>query len=329
MARTASPTFAHRLQYGLFMAVEWLVSGLSWRSAWALGRAVGYLYYLADARHRRVVRENLRSTDLGLGEQEIQALSRACFTHFGALLFTTLRLLRTTPEEIRRITRIEGREHIEAAFREGKGIVGLTGHIGNWELLALAVSLGGWKFAVIGRELDNPLLEGRLRDFRTAFGNSMIAKDGAVRGAIKALKAGQMVGFLLDQDALASGVFVKFMGRWAATYSTAAMLAVRFDLPVLPVSSRVDGDGMVTLTAYPPFHAPQTGDTARDVWTATQRMTSWLEAQVRANPTQWFWMHRRFKTQPGPGEPDPPPEEWLAGADEAASPVAYGQRSPQ
>jgi KDO2-lipid IV(A) lauroyltransferase len=311
MARSSRPTFTHRLQYGLVLAVEWLVSGLSWRTAWALGRAAGHLYYLADARHRRVVRENLRGSGVVLDEAEVTAMSRACFAHFGALAFTTLRMLRTTPEEVRRITRIEGREHIEAAFREGKGIIGLTGHLGNWELLALAMSLGGWKMAEIGRELDNPLLEARVRAFRTLFGNSVIAKDGAVRGSIKALKAGQMVGFLLDQDALTGGVFVKFMGRWASTFSTAAVLAVRFDLPVLPVSSRVGPDGVVTLTAFPPFHVPATGDLARDAWAGTQRMTRWLEQRVRENPTQWFWMHRRFKTQPGPGQPELPPEEWV------------------
>ncbi|MDR3671921.1 MAG: lysophospholipid acyltransferase family protein [Holophaga sp.] len=318
MARTTQPTLVHRLQYGLAMAVIWLVSGLSWRIAWTLGRAVGHLYYLIDARHRRVVRENLRSSDLGLTETEITALSRDCFAHFGALLFTTLRILQTTPEEIRRITRIEGREHIEAAFREGKGIIGLTGHMGNWELLALALSLGGWKMAEIGRALDNPLLEARLRAFRTAYGNSVIAKDGAVRGSIKALKEGQMIGFLLDQDALTGGVFVKFMGRWASTFSTAAVLALRFDLPVLPVSSRVGPDGVVTLTAYPPFHVANTGDPARDAWVGTQRMTRWIEQRVRENPTQWFWMHRRFKTQPGPGQPEPPPEAWVQ-ADQAES----------
>jgi KDO2-lipid IV(A) lauroyltransferase len=311
MARSAHPTFTHRLQFGLFLVLEWLASGLSWRTSWVLGRAVGRLYYLVDARHRRVVRENLRASSLGLGESEVQALSRACFTHFGALLFTTLRLLKTNPEEIRRITRIEGREHLEAAFKEGKGIIGVTGHLGNWELMGLALSLGGWKMAVIGRELDNPLLEARLRTFRTAFGNSVIPKDGAVRSSIKALKAGQLIAFLLDQDALTAGVFVKFMGRWASTFSTAGMLAVRFDLPILPCSSRVDPDGVLTLTAFPPFHAPNTGNPARDAWNATQRMTSWLESQVRANPSQWFWMHRRFKTQPGPGQPELPPEDWL------------------
>lgn len=322
MPRTATPNFAHRLQYGLFKVVESLVCILPWRRAWILGRRVGRLYYWADARHRRVVHDNLRNSDLGLDEAAIKDLSRACFEHFGALLFTTLRLLRTTPEGLRRSTRIEGRENLEAAFGEGKGVIGLTGHMGNWEIMALALGVNGWKVAAIGRELDNPLLEARLREFRMAFGNSVISKDGAVRGAIKALKEGKFVGFLLDQDALTAGVFVKFLGRWASTFPTPGLLASRFDLPILPVSSRVDPDGTVTVTAHPPFHAPRTGDPAKDAWLATQRMTALLERLVKGNPAQWLWMHRRFKTQPGPGEPPLPPEEWLEEARVQAAALA-------
>ena len=311
MARTTAPTFAHRLQLVLFLALSRLVRALPWRTALALGRAVGRLFYRIDARHRRVVRDNIRGSNLGLGEGAIETMSRACFEHFGLLLFSTLYLLRATPEELRSITRIEGEEHIGAALREGKGIVGLTGHIGNWELVGLVLSLAGWKMTVIGRELDNPLLEAYLKAFRMQFGNTMIAKDGGVRGALKALKEGRFVGFLLDQDALTTGVFVHFLGRWASTFPTAGVFAVRFDAPILPISSRINADGSLTVTAYPSFHAPATGDPARDAWTATQRMTTWLEGQVRDNPSQWFWMHRRFKTQPGTGEPDLPSQEWL------------------
>jgi KDO2-lipid IV(A) lauroyltransferase len=312
MARTVVPTFNHRIQYVLFRVVEWLARMLPRRLAWSMGRAAGRLFCLADARHRRVVRDNLRKADLGLDEAGVLALSRACFEHFGALLFTTLRLLSASPDELRRIIRLEGKEHLEAAFAEGKGVIGLTGHLGNWELTALALSMEGRTLAVIGRELDNPLLETPLREFRTRFGNSVIAKDGAARGALKALKAKQMVGFLLDQDALAAGVFVKYMGRWASTFSTAGMLAVRFDLPILPICSQVHEDGTVTVRVHPPFHPTLTGDPVRDTWVATQRMTAWIEAQVRQTPAQWLWMHRRFKTQPGPGEPPLPPDEWMA-----------------
>ena len=327
MPRTTDPTPAHRIQFALFLLVERLVCALPWRTAWALGKAVGRLWYRVDARHRRVVRDNLRRSDLDLPEAAIQALSRSCFEHFGGMLFATVHLLRATPEAIRARARIEGRENLEAAFGEGKGVIGLTGHIGNWELTALALGLAGWKVSAIGRELDNPLLEARLRSFRMACGNSVISKDGAVRGSIRALREGQFVGFLLDQDALAAGVFVRYMGRWASTFSTAGMLACRFDLPVLPISSRVNPDGTLTVTAHPPFHADRTGDPAQDAWLATQRMTTWLEREVKANPSQWFWMHRRFKTQPGPGEPDLPPDSWLAAAAEAAPETQVLQRA--
>lgn len=317
MARTTVPTFAHHLQLGLFRLLEGLLRALPARAAAGLGRCAGRLFHRIDARHRRVVRSNLRNSNLGLDEAQIRAMSLACFEHFGAMLFSTVHLLRATPEQLRRVIHIEGQENVTAAFAEGKGVIGLTGHFGNWELMALALSLEGRTLAVIGRELDNPLLETVLRNFRTRFGNSVIAKDGGVRGALKALKAGKFVGFLLDQDALASGVFVKFLGRWASTFSTAGILAARMDLPVLPIFSQVNGDGTLTVHVHPPFHAPKTGDPARDAWTATQRMTTWIESQVKAQPLQWFWMHRRFKTQPGPGEPDLPPAEWLEGLDGA------------
>ena len=312
MARPAAPTFAHRLQFVLFQGAERLVRLLSWRATWALGRALGRLFYRIDPRHRRVVRANLRASNFGLDEAAIEPLSRACFEHFGALLCTTLRQLQASPEELARLTRIEGQEHIEAAFGEGRAVIGLTGHLGNWELMGLAMSLAGRKMTVIGRELDNPLLEARLRTNRVRFGNAMIPKAGGVRSALRAVKEGRFVGFLLDQDALNRGVFVKFMGRWASTYPTPGMLAARFDLPILPIASRVLADGTLVVTAYPPFHAPSTGDPARDAWVATQRMTTWIEDRVRENPSQWFWMHRRFKTQPGPGNPELPPEAWQA-----------------
>jgi len=318
MARTATVTTAHRVQYGLFLVAETLVRLLPRRAVWALGRAVGRLFHRIDARHRRVVRDNLRTSSLPLDDAAVRALTRACFEHFGSMLFATLRLLRASPDQLRRLTRIEGQEHIDAAFAEGKGVIGLTGHFGNWELLALTLSLEGRPVAGIGRELDNPLLEKVLWNFRTRTGNTVIPKDGGVRGTLKALKERWLVGFLLDQDALAAGVFVKFLGRWASTFPTPGMLATRFDLPVLPLASRVEADGTLVVKAFPPMHFPATGHPARDTWAATQRMTAWIEGQVLENPSQWFWMHRRFKTQPGPGEPDLPPAEWQEAWQDAA-----------
>lgn len=311
---TPPPTFRHRLEYGAFRLLDGVIGRLPWATVQALGEAAGALFYLVDPRHRRIVRENLRFADLGLDEAGTRALSRACFRHFGALFVGLLRLRRATPEELGRWIRVEGLEHFDAVQAAGRGFIQLTGHYGNWEAIALAQSLCGRTIDAIGRELDNPLLEPVSRGFRTRFGNRVILKDGAMRDTLKALKAGRGVGFLLDQDALTMGVWVRFLGQWASTFSTAGSLAARYDLPVLPVFSWPNPDGTLTVRFERPFQVPQTGDAARDAWVATQLMTARIEAQIRKDPRWWFWMHRRFKTRPGEGAPLPaplPPPEWV------------------
>ena len=309
-----SPSLRHRLEYGVYRLLDGTVGRLPWTTVQALGEAAGTLFYLADPRHRRIVRENLRLAELGLGEAETRALSRACFKHFGALFVSLLRLRRATPEELDRWIKVEGLEHFDAAQAAGKGFIQLTAHYGNWEAVGLAQSRHGRTLDVIGRELDNPLLERISLAFRTRFGNRVILKDGAMRETLRALKAGRGVGFLLDQDALTTGVWVKLLGQWASTFGTAGSLAARYGLPVLPVFSWPNDDGTTTVRFEAPFEVPVTGDAAKDAWVATQLMTARIEAQIRKDPRWWFWMHRRFKTRPGEGHPLPaplPPQEWV------------------
>jgi len=305
-----TPTLRHRFEYGLFRAVEALLRPMPWPLIRILGRALGHVAHGLDARHRRVVRENLRRSDLGLTEREVRAVARACFAHFGEMLLSTIPLLHLGADELRRRVVFEGLEHWDAAAAEGKGFIVLTGHYGHWEATALGLSLAGRSFAVVGRELDNPLLEPHLRNLRSRFGNRVIPKSGALRETLKAFRRGEGVGFLIDQDALDHGVFVRFLGRWASTHSAAAALAVRQGVPIVPLFSHPRPDGTWLVRIHPPFHVESTGDVARDVWVATQRMSDWIEAAIRQDPRYWFWMHRRFKTQPSESPSLLPPQEW-------------------
>ncbi|WP_316414551.1 lysophospholipid acyltransferase family protein [Mesoterricola silvestris] len=308
------PSFRHRAEAGLYHLVEGIVSRLPWETTLTLGRGLGRLAHALDRRHRAVVRENLRAADMGLDEAQVRAISLDCFEHFGTLALTAIHLLRMDEEELGRRVKVLGIENYDAAKAGGKGFIVLTGHYGNWEATALALSALGRTLSVIGRELDNPLLEPRLRELRGRFGNEVIPKAGAFRGALKALRMGKAVGFLLDQDALTAGVWVKFLGRWASTFPSAGLLAVKYGLPVVQLRSWPNADGTITVSVEPPFQVPVTGDLDRDVWTATQIMTRKIEDEIRREPRWWFWMHRRFKTRPGEGNPLPaplPPDEWL------------------
>lgn len=276
------------------------------------GEMLGELFYRVDARHRRVAQDNLREASLGLDETGIQATARASFRHFGAMFLSNIAMATADPEELRAWIEIEGLDHFDAARAGGKGFIQLTGHYGDWEATALAQSLAGRDLSVIARELDNPELEAWMRAFRTRFGNRVITKDGGARGAIKAFRKGDGVGYLLDQDALTMGVFVPFLGRWASTFSSAGTMAVRLGVPVLPVFSWPTPEGKVRVRFLPSFTVKATGDESRDVWEATRQMVACIETQIRQDPRWWFWMHNRFKTRPGsPGAPPLPPAEWL------------------
>jgi len=299
MTRKSSQTLVkHSAEYALYLLVEGVLRHLPWGTALAMGEAAGQVAYWADGRHRRVVKENLLNSDMGLSKREAGQIAKECFRHFGGLSFTLPKLLFMEPEDLADRVRFHGLEHWDAARETGKGFIGLTGHFGNWEAMALALSAIGRPLAVIGRKLDNPMLDARLRTLRTRFGNRAIDKGGAMKGSVRALRDGLGIGFLLDQDARSQGVFAKFLGRWASTYPTAAALALRFDLPVVPIFSYPQTDGTIMVRVEPQLSIPRSGDVQKDILTATQIMCNVLDQKVRTVPRIWFWMHRRFKTQP-------------------------------
>lgn len=306
---SSHPSPRHRLEYALFWVMEGALRLLSWRVALALGRAVGRIVYAVSGHYRRLVHDNLRQSNLGLTEDQINATARDCFKHYGSLLVTAVHLLHMKPKDVKQWIHLDGFEHWDAAKAAGKGFIVLTAHYGNWEAMAMGLAVSGRALAAIGRKLDNPLLETKLLALRSRLGNRVIYKEGGVRDSLRELRAGRGTGFLMDQDALTRGVFVRFMGRWASTYSSAALLAVKYGVPVLPIYSRPHPDGTISARVLPPLEIPCTGDMERDIWTATQIMTWSLEAQIHEDPRWWFWMHRRFKTRPSEGYPLPP-EPW-------------------
>ncbi|MCL1894514.1 MAG: lysophospholipid acyltransferase family protein [Holophagaceae bacterium] len=288
----------HIVEYALYRLLEGVLRHLPWNTALAMGEALGSLTYWIDSRHRKVVWQNIQNSDLGFSKVATEKVAKECFRHFGGISFTLPQLLFMDAEGLAQLVSFHGIEHWDAASRSGKGFIGLTGHFGNWEAMALALSAVGRPLAVIGRKLDNPWLDRRLRTLRTRFGNRAIEKSGAMKESIKTLRSGMGIGFLLDQDARSKGVFAKFLGRWASTYPTAAALALRFDIPVIPIYSYPQDDGTIVVRAEPPLTIPRTGETDKDIQNATQIMSTVLAQKVHSFPSLWFWMHRRFKTQP-------------------------------
>jgi KDO2-lipid IV(A) lauroyltransferase len=193
---------------------------------------------------------------------------------------------------------LEGREHLDRVMAtHGRALV-LTAHLGNWELLAAAHRLTPYPLAIVVRPLDAGWLNTLAEEARRKTGVELIAKQGALRPVLDALRRGRMVGILLDQNtARRESVFVPFFGRPASTSRALALLALRTGAPILPIFAR-RADGRHRVVIAPPIMPQSRGASEAAVAELTARCTAAIEAAIRAAPEQWLWSHDRWRTRP-------------------------------
>jgi KDO2-lipid IV(A) lauroyltransferase len=290
----------HRLEYVIVQGLLRFFRILPERAAYRVGQGLGRLVFWIDRRHRKLALENLRFAFGGeKSEQELQSIAQGSYQHLGLSLVELARAMVSPPQKVMEWVRVEGLDHFVDAHKKGRGVLYLTAHLGNWELMALAQSLQGYPIGVVARPVGNPLLERLLGRLRSRWGNRVVRKKGALREVLKLLKRGEAVGFLLDQNvAVDQGVFVNFFGRPACTHKTLALLALKTGASVLPAFTFRERDYGHRIVVESPVILEETGDTDRDVEVNTQKFTSLIESHIRRHPDQWLWVHRRWKTQP-------------------------------
>jgi KDO2-lipid IV(A) lauroyltransferase len=230
--------------------------------------------------------------------------------------FVELALLsRGDPGELRRLVRIEGLEHLEAARRDSEtgGVIVLTAHLGSWEFLAAAMVAHGLPVTLVHRARDNPLIEELLSSLRERGGSELYARGSAARAALRALREGKILAMTYDQNcSREEGVFVPFFGRLACTRSAPPRIAMRTGAPVVPIFvEREGGRARHRVRILPSLEMlPGGEDREAAVRENARRMTEVIEAEIRRMPDHWIWVHRRWRTQPE-GEPKPyPPRRW-------------------
>jgi len=264
------------------------------RVALGLGRALGRLAWRLSGRDRRRALEHLSFALAELPEEERTRIARASFLSAGMNLAELLHFLKRSRQEILRHLDIEGWENVAAAKASGRSILILTGHCGNWELLAAAINCRGLGMAVVARPLDEPHQQRMLAGLRERFGTPTIARgsEGAARQLLGTLRRGGVLGMLIDQDTKVDGVWVPFFGRLAFTPVGAAKIALRQRTAVIPSFIERRPDGGHLLRFLPILDLP---DNTRE---ATAVMTAEIEKQIRRRPEQWVWWHKRWRRQP-------------------------------
>lgn len=284
----------YAIEYAAVAAVRWALARLPHAATEALGSAIGTLFYLFDARHRRLAIANLQAAFPSRTPAECRTIARRTFVHFGRLLTALLKFSTMTPDQMRARVEFAGAERVRAAHAAGRGVLLFTGHFGYWELNALVHSLELPPLAVVARALDNPHLHALLERVRTATGNSVIYKLGAVRRILRVLNANGTVALLIDQHIQTDSVVVDFFNRPASTTAALATIAVRTGAPVIPVFALRLPHQRYRMVYEHPVDPPASDD-PEALRQFMQRCTDVLEMYVRRYPDQWLWMHRRWR----------------------------------
>ena len=300
----ASP-WRYALEYRAVAAVAAAVRALPQWASLAIGAAIGTIFYVVDAPHRRLTVANLTAAFPHKSPREVRRIARRVFAHFGSLLTELLRFSGLPPAKMLATVEFEGEERVTHALAGGKGALFITGHFGYWELHALAHALRFPPIGVVVRALDNPRLNDWIERMRTSTGNFVIHRRGALRQILRALGENRGVAILIDQHIQTSeAVVVDFFNRPAATTSAVAALALRTGAPIVPVFAvRLPGGRYRMIYEHPV--QPPPADHPDAVRELTQRCTDVLEMYVRRHPHNWLWMHRRWRDLPR-GEDVPP-----------------------
>jgi KDO2-lipid IV(A) lauroyltransferase len=260
----------------------------------ALARLIGPRLGIS-ARARR----NLAAALPELSAAEIERVIRGMWDNLGrvAAEYPHLRRVRVFPPGVlqKRLGRVAtgGIEHLDRAIAAGRPVIIFGGHLGNWEIAALAAGQKGIDVAQIYRAANNRLVDRMIARFRGTASEFIPKGRVASRRALAALRRGAHLTLLVDQK-LNDGIAVPFFGRKAMTAPALALLALHFDCAVLPARvERLEG-AHFRLTIHPPLAVPKSGERAADVAALMGAVNQTLESWIRERPEQWFWLHRRW-----------------------------------
>jgi len=265
--------------------------------AFRLCSFLGWLSYYILFRQRATILSNLK---LAFGNEksivELNQIAKGVFQNAGMSSAEVLCWSKLGIEYLQNHVTIENPEAILSAYDKGKGIIGITAHLGNWEYMAAAVALRfKIPFSVIAREYANVRLNRLLEQNRKSMGVDVIYRGQDAIAILRRLKRGEGLGILADQNIHGEGIMVNFFGQPAKTIRNLAELILRTGSPVVPIFIIRNKD-LTThkLIIENPLSFEVTGDRESDLKNIAQTYTGIIESYVKRYPDQWMWMHDRW-----------------------------------
>ena len=263
-----------------------------------VGELLGLLLFYVWGSRREIAIENLRKSLLSgaiiISEPE-EKIIRDSFKNFGRSLIEIIKIYYGFGKKIIDSVEVEGIENFNQSRSKGKGIILLTGHCGNWELLAIMASVRAFPISIVARPINNPYINKIVESARKKYGNAVIYKQGALKSIITTLRDNGCVGILMDQAVLPEeGYVIDFLGRGAWTTKMLALIARKTGAAVVPAFiHRTDNGHKIKI--YPEVELSESDEKEIALREDMKKFSGFIEDYIREHPSEWLWIHRRWK----------------------------------
>lgn len=287
------------LLYLLFQFFSTLVLILPDKIRYYLGKSFGKFAYFVTPDRREIAFNNLKKAFKDkYDDEELKDMTKEIYYNTGLILVEFILLKKLNKNNLKDFIEIKGEENLKKAYEKDNGVIIYGAHFGNWELMGAAISLLGYPLNAIAQVQENSFFNKKINEIRKEKGAKIIPRGVSIRKVYKALKKGECVFILGDQDARSRGWKMNFFGRPSSTYPGAVQLSGRTGAIIVPTFLVRKGWRNYELTFYP------ARDVAEDAKQEKQKkilqdLVDLTEDIIRDYPTQWFWLHRRWKTYKG------------------------------
>jgi len=291
--------YLEKIAYNSITTFFKLIGRIPRQGAIRLSNVLGRILFVADKKHRMIAIDNLtRAFGREKNQAEITIIARSVFNNLARVLFEIGWSLNLDRKDFHKHFIIEGLSNYKKSYEKNKGVLGLTAHMGNWELLPIIEAMIGYPLNIIYRPLDLSFLDRFFIMLRSRFGAKTTPKTNSMFKIFKSLKQGEIIAVLMDQNVdWYEGVFVDFFGHRACTNKGMALLALKTQAPVVPVFLVREGKGFKAEFG-PEVPLIKTGDMTKDIEANTRQYNKIIEEFIQRYPDQWFWVHQRWKTKP-------------------------------
>ena len=273
--------------------MQWLVERLPRRLGYALAVLVARFAFVFVPSARLTLEANLRRVLPDLSDRQIRRMAWRNFRNHSKAYADLMRLPVARVEDLRRLLRVEGVEHLEAALARHRGVLVVSAHMGSWEVAAAIWSATVAPVSLFAEELEPQELYEWYRCTRARLGISVLPLTrSGLRQVLQALEQEEMVVTAIDRDIIGTGIVVDFFGRPARIPEGPAAIALRRGTPLLPVAVFRLPDDTFQAVGFPPIFAEPTGDRIADIRRVTAEMVRRVEDVIRAHPEQWHMPHR-------------------------------------